>query len=51
MKNDEYGKFDIILRQVMRVSHAEIKAKLEEEKKRKKFKKSSASGHAKDGRV
>jgi hypothetical protein len=46
MKN-EYDKFNKLMTGLLHVPHAEIKAKLEEEKaakKRKKSKKSSASG-------
>lgn len=45
-KTNEYEQFDRTIRELMKVSHAEIKAKLEEEKeakKRKKSKKSSVS--------
>ena len=55
MKGDsEFTKFDNIVRQIVAVPHAEIKDKLEAEKKakkRKKSKKSSASGRAKDDRA
>jgi hypothetical protein len=50
MKSDsEFTKFEKMARGLMAVPHAEIKAKLEEEKaakKRKKAKKSSASREA-----
>ena len=45
--SSEFKQFDRIIRDIMKVSHVEIKAKLEEEKnakRRKKSKKSSASG-------
>jgi hypothetical protein len=48
-KDNEYEKFDRAVRVLLKVPHAEIKAKLEEEKaakKRKKSKKSSASREA-----
>jgi len=46
-KKDEYGNFDRTMRDLLKVSHAEIKARLDEEraqKKRKKATQSSASG-------
>jgi len=46
MNNDEYNNFDRTMRELLKVSHSEIKTKLEKEKeakKRKKSKKSSAS--------
>jgi hypothetical protein len=46
MKTSEYKKFEDTMRELMKVPHSEIKAKLDEEKaakKRKKSKKSSAS--------
>jgi hypothetical protein len=49
MKKNEFQKFDATMRELLKVPHSEIKAKLDEEKqakKRKKSKKSSASGHA-----
>ena len=46
-KANQYEKFDRTMRDLLKVSHAEMKAKLEEEKKRKKSKKpSSASREA-----
>ena len=51
---DDFTRFDKVLREVLRVPHSAIKAKLEQEKtirKRKKSKKSSASGRAKDDRA
>ena len=44
----EYDKFDRTMRELLKVSHNEIKAKLDAEKKAKKrkAKKPSASGHA-----
>ena len=51
MKNTEYDNFDRTMREVLKVSHAEIKIKLDAEKaakKRKKSKKSSASRVASD---
>jgi hypothetical protein len=45
-KTDEYQNFDRTMRQLMKVPHSEIKAKLDEEKaakKRKKVRRSSAS--------
>lgn len=47
----EFDNFDRAMRELLKVPHSEIKAKLGEEKaakKRKKSKKSSASGRAKD---
>ncbi len=44
--HSEFETFDAMVRQIIKVPHAELKAKLEEEKqakKRKKSKKSSAS--------
>ena len=49
----EFQKFDHTVRELLKVPHAEIEAKLEEEKaakERKKSKKSSAS-HEADGRA
>jgi hypothetical protein len=49
----EFDNFDSALRELLKVPHAEIKKKLDEEKevkKRKKSKKSSASREA-DGRA
>ncbi len=45
-KNDEFERFDRLMRQIARVPHSEIKAKLDGEKKAKKrkSKKTSASG-------
>lgn len=45
MKSNKFEKFDSMVRTLISVPHAEIKKKMEEEKnrKRKKFKKSSAS--------
>jgi hypothetical protein len=46
-KISEFDNFDATMRGLIRVSHEEIRTKLEEEKaakKRKKSKKSSASG-------
>jgi hypothetical protein len=45
----EFKNFDNTMRELLKVPHSEIKAKLDAEKKakkRKKSKKSSASGHA-----
>lgn len=45
----EFEAFDRTIREVLKVTHSEVKAKLEEEKagkKRKKSKKSSASREA-----
>ena len=42
----EFEKFDETFKNILKVSHDEIKKKLDEEKKRKKFKKSSASREA-----
>jgi len=45
--NKNFEKFDKTLRELLKIPHSEIKARLEEEKaakKRKKSKKSSASG-------
>jgi hypothetical protein len=44
----EYEKFDRTMHDLLKVSHSEIKAKLDAEKKAKKrkAKKPSASGHA-----
>jgi hypothetical protein len=49
-KTSEFEKFDDTIRDLLKVPHAEIKAKLDEEKKRKKVKRSSAS-HAVNGKV
>jgi len=49
--NKEYGKFTDLTDDLLKVSHNELKAKLNEEKqakKRKKSKKSSASREAND---
>jgi len=47
-QNNEFEKFDSTMRQLMKVPHSEIKAKLDAEKKvkKRKAKKPSASGHA-----
>jgi hypothetical protein len=48
-KPSEFDNFDRTMRQLMKVPHSEIKAKLDEEKtakKRKKAKRSSASREA-----
>jgi hypothetical protein len=48
-KQTEYQRFEDVMRKLLGVSHAEIKAKLDEEKaakKRKKAKKPSASREA-----
>jgi len=48
-KEDEFSTFDHTMRELIKVPHSELKAKLESEKKakkRKKSKKSSASDHA-----
>lgn len=37
-KNDEYENFDRSMREILKVSHAEIKAKLDEERAAKKRK-------------
>jgi hypothetical protein len=53
MKKNEYKNFERTMQQIMKVPHAVIKAKLEEEKQakeRKKSKKSSAFREA-DGPV
>jgi|GEM_PF-2901628 hypothetical protein len=50
-KPDEYAAFDRTVRGLLKVSHAEIKSKLEEEKKQKKPKKSSASDREANGRA
>jgi hypothetical protein len=44
--NSTFERFDAALKEVLKVSHAEIKAKLEEEEKRKKSNKPSASREA-----
>lgn len=52
MKTDEYKKASDLTKQLLSVSHAEIKEKLDAEKqakKRKKSKKSSASDRASSG--
>jgi hypothetical protein len=49
MAKSEFNKFDTMTRELLKVPHSEIKAKLEAEKeakKRKKAKKSSASREA-----
>jgi len=46
MKSKQFENFDSTMRELLKVSHAEIKTKLDKEKaakKRKKSKKSSAS--------
>jgi len=48
-KSSEFDAFDRTMRELMKVSHSEIKAKLEAEKKAKKRKKSKASSAS--GRV
>jgi hypothetical protein len=45
-KRNEFENFDETMRALLRVPHAEIKNRLDEEKKRKKPKKSSASREA-----
>ena len=48
-KTGEYGKFERTIEELLKVSHGEIKAKLDAEKrakKRKKSRKSSASREA-----
>lgn len=47
-KNSQFDKFDHTMRNLMKVPHSEIKAKLDAEKKAKKRKpkETSASGHA-----
>ena len=48
-RNQEYDAFDRTMRELMKVPHSEIKAKLDKEKiakKRKKSRKSSASREA-----
>lgn len=45
-KRDEFGTFTSALRKVLRVSHSEIKAKLEAEKQAKKQQPKQPSGHA-----
>ena len=52
--SSEYARFEKTMREILSVPHAEIKAKLDAEKaakKRKKAKKSSASGRAADDRA
>ncbi len=52
--SEEFRRFDKMMRELMRTSHADVKKKLDEEKaakKRKKSKKSSASGRASNGRA
>jgi len=49
VKNKEYENFDRTMREIIKVPHSEIKAKLDAEKaarKRKKSRKSSASREA-----
>ena len=38
-RDDAYGKFERTMRELMKVPHSEIKAKLDEEKKAKEAKK------------
>ena len=47
-KNDQFEKFDRTMHDLMKVPHSEIKSKLDAEKaaKKRKPKKTSASGHA-----
>ena len=50
----QYKKFDRLLRDLVKVPHSEIKAKLDAEKaakKRKKARQSSALGRASSGRA
>jgi hypothetical protein len=47
MKTSEYKKFEGTMRELMKVPHSEIKAKLDEEKAAKKRKKSKKSEGAK----
>ena len=46
--SEEYVTFSDALSRVLRVSHAELKAKLEAEKQEKRKPKTSASAHASD---
>ena len=52
-KSPEYENFDRTMRELMKVSHSEIKAEIDAEKagkkKRKAKKKPSASDHVDDG--
>lgn len=43
MKNKEYENFDRTMREIIKVPHSEIKAKLDAEKAAKKRKKSKSS--------
>ena len=44
----EYDRFENLAREVLRVSHAEVKAKLEAEKRAKKQKKSRISSASRE---
>lgn len=48
-KQSEYDNFDHAMRQILSVSHAEVKAKLDKEKAAKKRKKSKKSSASRDG--
>ena len=43
MKNTEFQRFDAAMRSILKVPHAEIKKKLDEEKSAKKRKKAKSS--------
>jgi hypothetical protein len=48
-KTTEYDNFDRTMRELLKVSHAEIKTKLEAEKEAKKRKKSKKSSASREG--
>jgi len=48
-KNSEYDNFDRAMHKLIEVSHSELKAKLDAEKKAKKRKKSKKSSASREG--
>ena len=46
--NSQFEKFDAAMKKLLKIPHAEIKKKLDEEKKRKGSRKSSSSPEAND---
>lgn len=49
MKNNEFENFDRTMRELIKVPHGELKAKLDAEKKAKKRKKSKKSSASRAG--
>ncbi len=49
MKNNEFENFDRTMRELVKVPHSEIKAKLDAEKRAKKRKKSRKSSASREG--